>query len=255
MAKVDKEKMLLSGEEIKLLEHGKEYDLIPNQPGVFLLIDKGLLGKIEGKEVCVTVPALDDEKQEVIGLIKKGRLSDLVEGKFEGTLNDQQKNVLLELVATGKVFVFKLNETYKKGVYRVKDDENQNKERELKESENPLAKEKPIEEYSIEKDGFLVTKNMDRAKQISQQYEPLIRQGALKGIKSFDGNYYLLQTDLLDTYINKVIIALNNEQTQTLEELAKNISASQTLTKIICEFLKEEGELLERKKGQYTYIK
>ena len=41
----------------------------------------------------------------------------------------------------------------------------------------------------------------------------------------------------------------------TIEELAQKINYSKLLTKIICEFLKEEGEILEKRKGQYAYIK
>jgi hypothetical protein len=255
MAKVDGDKLLLSGEETKLLTHGQELELIPNMKGVYLLIDKGVLGDSKGKNIRVELPEMDEEKQQVIGIIRKSRLSDLVEGKFETLLNDRQKKSLLDLVAGGKVFVFKLNETYKKGVYRVKDDSAAEKERQVKESESAEVKEKPLEEYSLDRDGFLVTKNAEKAKQISQEYEGMIRQGMLKGIKTFEGNYYLIQVDLLTAYTDKIIVVLGNAQTMNLEDLSKGINASQILTKIICEFLKEEGELLERKKGQYTYIK
>ena len=255
MARVDKDKLLLSGEETKLLTHGQELELIPNMKGVYLLIDKSVLGEAQGKKVCFELPEMDEEKQQVIELIRKSRLSDLVEGKFESLLNDKQKKALLSMITSGKVFVFKLNETYKKGVYRVKDDNSTEKERQVKESENAQVKEKPLEEYSLDKDGFLVTKNTEKAKMISQEYEGMIRQGLLKGIKAFDGNYYLIQVDLLTNYTEKIILVLGNAQTMSIEELSTGINASQALARIVCEFLKEEGELLERKKGQYTYIK
>jgi hypothetical protein len=258
MAKVNNRTIELNEEEATLLMKHKELMLIPNQKGIFLLIDKELTQEKEGKQVCVTVPQkenLEKEKQEVIGLIRKENLSKLVEGKFEQTLNEKQRKALLELVATSQVFVFKLNETYKKGVYKIKEENSKEENREKKESEDFNAKEKNPEEYSIKKDGFLITKSKERAAKISFEYEKEIKEGLLRGMKSFDGNYYLIQTDLLEAYIRKTVLCFNNKPTQTLEEQAKNINASKQLTQIINEFLKEEGEIIERKKGQYTYIK
>lgn len=254
MAKVIGKNIVLSSEETSLLGEGKEFEVIPNHKGVFLLIDKSVMKEKEGTQVCVQVPALEEEKQQVIGLIKKGNLSDLVEGKFELTLNEKQKKALLELVMSEKVIIFKLNQTYKKGVYRVKEEE-RNENREKKESENELAVEKPYTEYTLEQDGFLIIKGKDRAANASYEYGRQIKEGLLRGIKSFDGNYYLIQNDLLEEYIHKIINAFANKTTQSLEELSKNIKTSQMLTKIICEFLKEEGEIMEKKKGLIHYIK
>ncbi len=254
MAKVVGKNIVLNQEEAELVGEGKEYEFIPNDKGIFLMIDKSHLKESEGKQVCVNVPSLEEEKQQVIGLIKSTRLSDLVEGKFETILNDEQKKALLQLVTGGKVFVFKLNETYKKGVYRVKDEVLEEK-KEKKESEYFDAPEKPFDKYTLEQDGFLIIKGKNSAADASYKFEKQIKEGLLRGIKSFDGNYYLIQTELLGDYLKKCVIAFGNNNTQTIEELSKNIKASQTLTRIICEFLKDEGELMERKKGQYSYIK
>jgi hypothetical protein len=255
MAKVSNRRIELTSEEIALLDEGKEFELIPNDKGIFLLIDKSMIKEKEGKQVCVEVQSLEEEKQQVVGLIKKGNLKDLVEGKFESTLNEAQKKALLQLVVSGKVFVFKLNESYKKGVYRVKEDEPLNDNRSIKESENASAIEKPWNEYTLEQDGFLIIKGKDKAMNASHEFERQIKEGLLKGLKSFDGNYYLIQTDLLEAYIQKIVLAFANKPTMTVQELSESIKASGMLTKIICEFLKEEGEILEKKKGLLKYIK
>lgn len=149
MAKVIGKNISLNPEESNLLGEGKEYEIIPNDKGIFLMIDKTHLKEKEGKQVCVKVPALEEEKQQVIELIQKRKLSELVEGKFESTLNENQKKALLQLVTSGQVFVFKLNESYKKGVYRIKEDEEKNGNREKKESEEYKAKEKNWNEYNL----------------------------------------------------------------------------------------------------------
>ena len=257
MAKVMGKNILLNDEEAALLVEGKNYELVPNQEGMFLLIDKELTKeptRQEKQKKRVISEEMDEEKQQVIGLIKKLNLSDLVEGKFEKILNEKQRKALLSLVATGKVIVFKLNESYKKGVYRIGEESCFEKSKEKKESQYFDAKEKLFDEYTLEQDGFLIIKDREKATQASLLYEKEIRGGELKGIKSFDGNYYLIQTNLLQNYTKKIISALKEKNNQQLEELAKKINASKQLTKITCEFLKEEGEILEKKKEYYTYI-
>lgn len=255
MAKNDGKFLTLSNEEIALLKKYSELTLIPNQEGVFLLIDKNKLLENEGKEVCIQVPqkeTLDEEAQQVIGLIRKGKLSELVEGKLEEKLNEKQKTALLELIKEGKVFVFKLNESYKKGVYRVKDEE---ETKEILSKQTFDAEEKQIFEYDLDQDGFMIANNVNKARELSLEHEAKIKEGLLKGIKSFDGYYYLIKNEILEYYIKKAVVTLNEKEEQFIEELAKNINASKILTKIICEFLKEDGELIEKKKGKYKYVK
>jgi len=256
MAKVEGANLVLSSEEMELLKKCKNLELIPNQEGIFLLIDKTLAIENEGKQFCVDVPLIE-EQQQVITLIKKARLSDLVEGKFEQKLNDKQKRALLELVASEKVIIFKLNDSYKKGIYRVKDDEekeNKIKKTGKKDSEKFEAEKKATPDYTLEIDGFLATTNNERAKILSSEHKEKIEHGELKGIKSFEGIYYLVETKLLDHYTKEVLKSFEKNNENEIEALAKEINISVELTKIICEFLKEDGELLEKKKGKYTYI-
>ena len=255
MAKLIGSNLVLSSEERELLKESKDFELIPNQEGIFLLIDKALAMQSEGKQFCVDVPLLD-EQQKVTALIKKARMSDLVEGKFEQQLTDKEKKALLELIISGKVFVFKLNDSYKKGIYRVRDDEEELKAKthEKKESENYSAEKKAVPDYTFEKDGFVATTNNGRAKILSSEHKEEIKKGDLRGLKSFEGVYYLIDEYLLTKYTTKLLSFFENTPQTTVDDLAKEIDISVELVKIVCEFLKEDGELLEKKLGQYTYI-
>jgi hypothetical protein len=253
MVKLEGKKLTLSEEEYVLVKKFEELELIPNQEGIFLLIDKKKAAEREGAQVCVNVPLLE-QHEEVIGMIKKARLSDLVEGKFENQLNAKQKQAMLELIASGRVFVFKLNDSYKKGVYRVKDEEEKNKKRTKRDSEDFNAPKKLPPDYILETDGFVATMNNERAKILSSEYRERIEAGELKGIKSFEGIYYLIETDLLDNYTKKVLGEFLEHNEMTQEEIAEKVNISIELAKIICEFLKEDGELLEKRKGKYKYI-
>jgi len=253
MAKLEGSNLVLSSEERELLKKSKDFELIPNQEGIFLLIDKALAMENEGKQFCVDVPLLE-EQQKVIGLVKKARMSDLVEGKFEQQLSDKEKKALLELIISGKIFVFKLNDSYKKGIYRVHDEEETTKTQTVKESENFEAVKKLLPDYNLETDGFIATTNNERAKILSSEHKEQIEKGELKGIKSFEGVYYLIENYLLTKYTTKLLSFFENNPQTSAEELAKEINVSLDLAKIVCEFLKEDGELLEKTLGQYSYI-
>lgn len=253
-------KLHLNEEETELLTEGKEYSIVPNNEGIFLLIDKEIEGKEKNKKT--EKDELFEEKQQIIGLIKKEKnLAELVEGKFEQKLNQKQKKALLQLVTDGKVVLFKLNESYKKGVYRVKDEgagEGKGITEEISKARLEVMErakiEKAPDEYSLERDGLMVVRGEETVKQFCYQNEREIKEGKLRGIKSFDGNYYIIEGWLLEKGMNKALEAFKKNPNQRLEEIAQNINTSKVIAKAICEFLKERGELLERRKEQYYLI-
>lgn len=213
-----------------------------------------LMMKIDGKntveEKFSETPVASSEffeiDSKIFGLLKAKTLSERVEGNFEKLLSKEETSRLNELVKEGKVLAFKLNESYKKAVYKLPEFK--------KESEAISAKDKLIEEYSLEQDGFLIAKNEERAKRLSQELSERIKNGEIKGIKSFDGNYYIVENALLEKYRAKTIGAFKEKKSLYLSEVSKILGISRTLAKIACDFLKEDGELLEKKKDLYQYI-
>jgi hypothetical protein len=276
MVKKENGKLVLSKEEERLLGELNEFELVPNNKGIFLLIDKETAKgashitcsidenvkekevekedkketkKEEDEKTKELQEKYSEEEERVIGLIKKAKLKDLVEGKFEETLTDTEKEALKKLKEKNKVFVFKLNSSYKKGVYRVSEDDKKAK----KESEEKGVK-KQLPDYTLEKDGFLATTNTERARILSNEFKERIEKGELRGIKSFEGIYYLIEDDLLQKYIKKIMNAFANKNELKIQELINELKVSEDLIRIICEFLKEDGEILEKKKGEYTFI-
>ena len=264
MVRVKDKQILLDDAEFELLKNFTEMELIPNREGIFLLIDKNKVLAEEGKQVCIDVPLIE-EQHEIIEMVTNGNLKELVEGVFEDKLNDKQKKALLELKASGKVFLFKLNETYKKGVYKVRGEEKECVKKELDkieqkkkeiifDSDNFNAEEKLIPDYVLEKDGFVATKNNERARILSVEHKEQIEGKELFGIKSFEGIYYLINGKLFEKYQTKIISLLETTNNLQIEEIAQKVNASIELVKIVIEFLKEEGELFEKTKGEISFI-
>ncbi len=260
MAKLENGKLLLEEDEHALLVEGKNYSIIDGGKGNFLLVEK----KFEPKEEKTKEnkeDKLSEEKKQIIDLIKKENLSNLVEGKFEQMLNEKQRKALLELVIEQKVFVFKLNPSYKKGVYRLKEREERKNGLEKNEKENEaqskkeiIIPEKELHEYSIDVEGIQVIRNKVEAEMFCNEREKEIKEGIIKGLKSFDGNYYLIRENLLRQFLLRAQKSFETKNLQNIEELSKNIKSAKLVAKIVCEFLKEEGALVEKKRDNYFYV-
>lgn len=184
---------------------------------------------------------------KIFSLLESKNIADRVEGKFEAQLSQKEKERFRQLLKEQKIVLFKSSPKYIKFVYKKAPEKK-------KESEQENALEKPIEEYSLEKDGFLVARNEQRAKRISQDYETEIKEGKIKGLKSFDGNFYIIESSLLEKYRGQVLSTIKANKNLFLSQLAKNTRVSQTLSKIVCEFLKEDGEIIEKRKELYQPV-
>jgi hypothetical protein len=184
---------------------------------------------------------------KLFDLLSKKNLSDRVEGKFEQELNEAEQQRLQQLIAEGKIVKFKLNETYKKAVYQLAP-------LKKKESEKEGMPAKEIERYSLEKDGFLVVRNEERVKRLSHELEKQIKDKTVRGTKSFDGNFYIIEAHLLEKYREHACAALTGENGTQLSEVADALKISNTLARIICEFLKEDGDIIEKRKELYQVV-
>ncbi len=221
------------------LETGKEYDLGRAKQGIWVLSEK------QGQEKPVQMEAIDDAR--IFDLLAKKNLSERVEGKFEKQLNEKELERLKQLLEEGKIIAFRLNEKYKKAVYKIAPEKK-------KESENANAPEKPIEEYSIDTDGFLVVKNEERAKRLSEELQGQIKGGKIKGMRSFDSHFYIIETALLEKYFGETCAIIKNSKSIILPELSQKLGISRMLARIVCEFLKEDGEIIEKRKEAYQIV-
>ncbi|MAG18060.1 MAG: hypothetical protein CL944_01140 [Candidatus Diapherotrites archaeon] len=230
------EKFILSfsDEETKnlKLKNNRDYELTKAKDGLWVLI--------EGNENSV----INDTEQKIIELLKKLSLSERVEGNFEKNLNPEGLARFNQLLKDGKIEKFKLNESYKKAVYRLP-------EQGEKKYDN---KEKEIQEYALENDGFLVVKNEQRAKALSNELQGQIKDGKIKGTRAFTGEFYIIENDLLVSTEKQALKELRVHKTSDLDTLSKNTKLTNTLLRIGLEFLKEDGQVIEKKKNHYQYI-
>ncbi len=241
-------RLTFEGKELEKLkiDESMDFEIVQVKEGVFMIA-----GEKPGER-----PA--DEK--IFSYLRGKPLKNLVEGEFEKLLDREEKERLKELLAEGAVVKFRLSPKYKKAVYRLKEKEGKGKRQEGKARQGKrdssfTEKEQEIGEFSLEKNGFMVVKNELRAKRLSEELKERIKRREVRGIKDFDGFYYIIESDLYESAAPKVLGALGNGGAEKCEELSRKLDLNRFLVKGVCELLKDEGELIEKRKEQYQAIK
>ena len=234
------------------LEEGMEVQACKARDNLFVCESKG--GSVRNEEKPL--------EERVLELLESTPFSDRVEGRFEKMLSPESLQTFRQLLQSKEIVRFKSSPQYQKAVYRSK--------REMS-NPAPAPKEKPkekvdlskleldkthsnIEDYSLQKNGFVVVKNELRAKNLSFQLKAQINSGEVKGIKSFEGIFYIMKAPLFDHVREKLLPYFKEKREAAVDELAQKFNLSKDLVKGSCEFLKEEGELSEKRQGFFKYI-
>ena len=212
---------------------------------------------------------LSPMQQKVLRLLKTHRLPDLIEGRFERFLADEELKAFRELMMSGKIIVIKSNPKFDKGIYREAMSEElraavqTHAARGASFSPSPVEKkivthtvveEKPVEEYSLVNDGFMVLRSDGAAKAASFDLAERIRAGEVKGIKTFDGFYYIIENSLLEKFMSPVLAALKEKKREELAPLSLSLAIPPLLTRIVLEFAKEDGLVIEKQKNMFAYV-
>jgi hypothetical protein len=97
-------------------------------------------------------------------------------------------------------------------------------------------------------------RNEQRAKRLSEELADRIKAGQIMGTKSFEGTFYIIDSTFYNEKSAKVLEKLREIKNSDLQALSKELSLTPTLVKIVCTFLGEEGQILEKRREIYQYI-
>ena len=253
------------------------YELFRASDGIWVLVKKNKENPLDAR---------------IFSLLREKDLNERVEKRFEKFLNKEETTRFRELLKEGRIVAFRLSPKYQRAVYKTREEIEKNikvsrekgggqakavpvemaaesgvaegnaatsegsgaKACAEKESESFDADEKRVDEYSLQKDGFLVFKNSENAKILSVKLKEDIEGGKIQGIKGFDGFYYIAETDLYLKHRANVLDAIKSEKGILLERIAEKAGISRMLAKVVCEFLKDEGEVIEKRKDSFQAI-
>ena len=220
---------------------GKEMEIMKVEEGVWVITQKAIQQPEKREEKIV----IDEVEQKIISYLRSKPFKERVEGNFERLLSKEELLRLRQMIKEGKVEKFRSDPKYKKAVYQAK---------QIEPSRAFDNVEKGIEEFSLEKDGFIVVKNEQRAKRLSEELAPRIKAGEVMGTRSFEGTFYIIDSTFYNEKSPKVLERIKELKSANLETLCRDLSLTPTAAKIICTFLNEEGEILEKRKEFYQYI-
>lgn len=262
MAQVAKKgsQLLISFTQVEAKELGMKpetwHEISRAREGIWVLVENTAPAPAraaeEKKPAQETRPGqgIDEVEQRVAILLKKTPTRDRMEGWFEKKLDREELGKFREMLADGRVIRFKSSEVFRKALYTLPKKQ-AGRDDAARAFENV---ERPFQEFTLEKDGFLVVKNEERAKALSEELREKIKAGEIKGTRAFTGEFFIIYTKLLESAEKKVLEDIKKAKTCTLAELGEKLKLTQTLTRIALEFLKEEGQVIEKKKDVYKYI-
>ena len=229
------------------LAEGKEFELLKAKDGLLVLSEKPRQPR-------------DELAEKVLLLLRKANLSDRVEGRFEKMLNAKELEKFKELLKQKKILPFKLSEQYKHAVYKTPEEiedwetEEKTPRQQGAAKEKSLANEPDQSNYSLAKNGFMIVANENEARRLSDSLSARIKDGEIKGMKSFDGPFYIIESSLYKKLSAQVLKSLEQKKNSSCADIAKDIGAGSMAVRVACEFLKEDGIIMEKKKEQYCII-
>lgn len=227
----------------------------------FIVKDKSSLNPGQAKPVIKPSPSIEDIKRKIIEILQDKDLpfKEKVEGTFETLLKPADLLVFKEMLNNKEIITYKQSDKYKKAIYVVNEEKpvvTKGKEIEKPQSQQSKALEKENSEEAIKgflKKKFAILKTAETADKFSKEFYTKFKNNEIKGQKSFDGNFYVIDVYLYGNTL-KQIMSSGMSKSFSIEELGAKLNKDAELLKVVIEFLKEEGVIIEKKRNIYCLV-
>jgi hypothetical protein len=103
--------------------------------------------------------------------------------------------------------------------------------------------------------GYLVIDNELEAKQLSMRLEKEIKGGEIIGVRGFDKKFYIVSTSLYQNLGPRIETLLKDKQTVSPLEVSQSLNLEEPCAIAVLQVMKEQGELIEKKRGVFAAIK
>ena len=257
-----------------LKKDGKAYIRLPDE---FSNFDDVELFKLKDGYYLVTLPLAGVQPDraperikvpvagfQILGEAEKNVLKKLLAIKFnertpayvEKTLSAEEKNVLRELEDKSFINVFR-GKKYPDGVYNINDriyGALYGKETVAAQPPAPSAKREGIVQRppdTLGQKGYAIGAPKDLA-EIIEKHRDEIKSGKIKGLKGFDGRFYIAKMD----YISKMspLVMKQLDQERSIDEIAENLKIEPDAVRTVLHILAEAGDVMEKRRGVYAAI-
>jgi len=199
-------------------------------------------------------------KSKILDLLNDKNISgaDLIEGNFEKILKKEDLPVFLEMIKKKEVTIFQLPK-YKKGIYKANISipkmqvSSKAEEKQAFVSASKVIETEEETMSSFESKGYIIIRNQGDAVFFSDKYADRIKSGEIIGQKSFDGNYYVIDSEKYQKIKGKVL-SLKFKDVFNIDDIIQKLNMPADEIKVVLEFLKEECLVIEKRKGNYLFV-
>ncbi|MEM4359510.1 MAG: hypothetical protein QXT45_03195 [Candidatus Bilamarchaeaceae archaeon] len=103
----------------------------------------------------------------------------------------------------------------------------------------------------LEQHGYVIGTSKD-LQEIINRHKNEIKAGQIKGLKGFDGKFYIAKTDYFEMMSPLILKQLDKER--NIEEIAANLRVEPDAVRTVLHILAEAGDVIEKRKGVYAAI-
>ncbi|MFA5746294.1 MAG: hypothetical protein WC932_05580 [archaeon] len=267
-----------------------EIKIIADNVVSFIIKDKYSSNLGQTKPSSSLTQSKENIKQKIISILQDKDLpfKEKVEGAFEELLKPADLLVFKEMLKNKEIITYKQSDKYKKAIYVPNEEKQITIARELmttggsqdpkksredllsasktgSEKEVEVLKSTEVKSKVVEKEnseeiikGFLkkkygILKAAETADKFSREFYTKFKNNEIKGQKSFDGYFYVVDKYIYESTV-KQIMSSGMIKSFSIEELGTKLNKEIELLKVVIEFLKEEGVIIEKKRNVYCLI-
>ena len=110
-------------------------------------------------------------------------------------------------------------------------------------------------ESLLQQNGFVVLDNEAQAKQLHSALEKSIKTGLVRGTRGFDKKYYIIHSSLYDSIAPRIIRCLEAKKESSFDEIVSSSNAAPQAVLAVLNLMKEDGDLLEKRRGLYALVR
>lgn len=108
-------------------------------------------------------------------------------------------------------------------------------------------------EEHLLKYGYVIIENEGDARSASMKLEHELKAGEVLGVRGFDKKYYVALKRFYEAW-NEKIHPLLKGKVLNLDQVAEKLSMSEVAARVALELMREQGEIIEKRKGWYSAV-
>ncbi len=110
-------------------------------------------------------------------------------------------------------------------------------------------------EQELGRTGFLVVEDEEQAKAVSKALEPQIKQGLVLGVRGFDKRFYIVTREFYESNAGKILKGTQPKTDCTPGQIAGMLKTSESGALAVLQVMKEEGDVLEKRRGVFQLVR